>query len=226
MSRTPAFAALLAAGIALLGLGSPSSAQNGCYCAQPVTGLLDVTPAGPNATDCLFILQVAVGLDACESVCICDVNASDGAPNATDALICLSAAAGIPDLLACSCPVAPCQQPVPCSEMEFRVLPESEIDVGWTGDAHGAPLPSDASAILGVVQRCGKDGVACQLDSDCTGEGLCEPTCTCESDDTSLCELAGPVGAPKRCNVALHEPCEVDEDCGFQRSCETFAGPP
>jgi hypothetical protein len=52
-----------------------------------------------NATDALFMLQVAVGLATCE-LCICDVDGS-GAVTATDALFTLNSAVGQPVLLEC-----------------------------------------------------------------------------------------------------------------------------
>jgi hypothetical protein len=68
-------------------------------CGQPVSN-----GANPVATDCLFILQAAVGSQTCEPTCICDVNGSSGNPNASDALVCLNAATGVPGLLNCDCP--------------------------------------------------------------------------------------------------------------------------
>ena len=57
-------------------------------CSQPVT-------AGdlPTASDCLFILKIAVGPDECSPACICDTDAS-GRVTATDTLICLKVAVG------------------------------------------------------------------------------------------------------------------------------------
>lgn len=65
-------------------------------CGQPVSN-----GPQPTATDCLFILNAAVGVTQCDPTCVCDVNGSGGDPNATDALICLNAAVGVPDLLQC-----------------------------------------------------------------------------------------------------------------------------
>ncbi|TFH48981.1 MAG: hypothetical protein E4H01_05235 [Lysobacterales bacterium] len=57
------------------------------------------------ATDCLFILKVAVGASDCEPICICDVTGNGDAPNASDSLLCLQAAVGGGDGLACDCSV-------------------------------------------------------------------------------------------------------------------------
>ncbi len=63
-------------------------------CAQPVT-----TGDGPTATDCLYVLRAAVGVEDCDA-CICDADASGGIV-ATDALTCLRSAVGQPGGLAC-----------------------------------------------------------------------------------------------------------------------------
>lgn len=55
---------------------------------------------GPVATDCLFILQAAVGSETCEE-CLCDAAGSNGI-NATDALLCLKVAVG--ESLPLECP--------------------------------------------------------------------------------------------------------------------------
>jgi len=66
-------------------------------CCQPLT-----TGLSPVATDCLFILQVAVGLRTCSPDCIC-------APRgilptaATDALVCLRSVVGGGATLSCPC---------------------------------------------------------------------------------------------------------------------------
>jgi hypothetical protein len=75
-------------------------------CGRPVSGA--DTPAGsrPRATDCLFILNVAVGAKSCVPTCVCDVNAlSSPGTTATDALVCLAAAVGQSVELGCLCPV-------------------------------------------------------------------------------------------------------------------------
>ncbi len=66
-------------------------------CSQPVS-----MGARPTATDCLFILKAAVGLQSCG--CICDPS-GDGSKTATDALICLNVAVGVDLPLMCPCGV-------------------------------------------------------------------------------------------------------------------------
>jgi hypothetical protein len=67
-------------------------------CAQPVS-----TAANPLASDCLFILRVAVSLQACTPQdCVCDPT-GDGSTTASDALTCLRKAIGEPIALLCPC---------------------------------------------------------------------------------------------------------------------------
>jgi hypothetical protein len=68
-------------------------------CAQPVTG-----GSAPTASDCLYILNAAVGSQQCDPECECDPNGS-GAITASDALTCLAKAVGQDVALACPCAV-------------------------------------------------------------------------------------------------------------------------
>jgi len=92
---------LLCAHLALLAafaLGGRAHAAQG-DCVQPLTD----GPV-PTATDCLYILQAAVGTVSCDPECAC---APKGALPiaATDALLCLAAATGQPAPLACPCQI-------------------------------------------------------------------------------------------------------------------------
>jgi hypothetical protein len=91
----------IGAGISLLAIfltlpASAFAAQGDC--SQPVTN-----GVRPTASDCLFILKVAVGSGACEPACVCDTSGESGT-TATDALICLKKAVGQTVELACPCP--------------------------------------------------------------------------------------------------------------------------
>jgi cytochrome c553 len=67
-------------------------------CAQPVS-----SGAAPVASDCLFILNVAVGAQTCTpEACVCDPT-GDGSVAATDALLCLNVAVGGGAALNCPC---------------------------------------------------------------------------------------------------------------------------
>ncbi|HEY2773720.1 MAG TPA: choice-of-anchor tandem repeat NxxGxxAF-containing protein [Candidatus Binatia bacterium] len=67
-------------------------------CGEPVT-----TGGSPKASDCLFILKVAVGSETCTPEdCVCNVN-GDNHTTATDALLCLKKAVGQDVTLNCPC---------------------------------------------------------------------------------------------------------------------------
>lgn len=74
---------------------------SGGSCGDPVGPLLvsGSVPALVNATDALFALRAAVGLETCE-ICVCDVDAS-GSVAASDALALLLVAVGQPGDLEC-----------------------------------------------------------------------------------------------------------------------------
>jgi DNA-binding beta-propeller fold protein YncE len=83
-------------GLFLFGFSSAAPAGLG-DCAQPIG-----TGTGPVATDCLYILNAAIGLQVCDPECIC---APTGVvpPKATDALLCLASATGQQVTFACPC---------------------------------------------------------------------------------------------------------------------------
>lgn len=67
-------------------------------CSQPAS-----TGTSPVASDCLFILRVAVTLQACTpQACVCDPT-GDGSTTASDALACLKKAVSEPITLLCPC---------------------------------------------------------------------------------------------------------------------------
>jgi uncharacterized protein YkwD len=90
--------AFLLALCALAGTVVPTFAHASA-CSQPLS-----SGAAPTATDCLFLLNVAVGAADCNDPCEC---APKGAlpTSATDALLCLNAATGQPAALQCPCQV-------------------------------------------------------------------------------------------------------------------------
>jgi hypothetical protein len=81
--------ALLSALCLVTTLGVSSTSAQEMRCAQPIS-----TGESPTASDCLFILRVAVGSDTCpDPSCLCDTDGS-GLTSATDALGCLKRAVG------------------------------------------------------------------------------------------------------------------------------------
>ncbi len=81
----------------LLGLMPGGAQADKGDCSQPRS-----TGANPVATDCLVMLNTAVGLDAIAPACIGDPNASN-TTTATDALLCLNGAVGNPVTYNCPC---------------------------------------------------------------------------------------------------------------------------
>jgi hypothetical protein len=67
-------------------------------CGQPVT-----SGPTPVATDCLYILQAAVGSQTCTPECVCAPTGTLPA-KATDALLCLNVSVGVALPLNCPCP--------------------------------------------------------------------------------------------------------------------------
>ena len=89
------FAVALIVGF-LSGSQTAGAAQGDC--SQPLS-----SGANPVASDCLFILGVAVSLQACTpQPCVCDPT-GDGSTTASDALTCLNKAVGGPIMLLCPC---------------------------------------------------------------------------------------------------------------------------
>ena len=86
----------VAALVVLTFAGSPVEAQN-LPCSQPVS-----SGPKPVASDCLYILQAAVGNVTCAPECACAPTGTLPI-KATDALICLNAAVNIPVTLNCPC---------------------------------------------------------------------------------------------------------------------------
>jgi len=89
----------LAAAVVASWLAATAAPAAQCDCAQPITG-----GAAPSATDCLKILNVAVGIGDCSPCdpCVCRPNGG-AASTATDALLCLAAAVGQNVTMRCPC---------------------------------------------------------------------------------------------------------------------------
>jgi hypothetical protein len=123
--------------IGVLVAGRPASGAQG-DCSQPVS-----TGSAPVASDCLFILGVAVGLQSCTpQPCVCDPT-GDGNATASDALLCLNTAVGGSTTLSCPCgPTtttttmpngADCTNDGNCSISEDCVCPDCDDDL-FCGD--------------------------------------------------------------------------------------------
>lgn len=150
----------------LLALGaSHAHAQAASRCGQPVSA-----GTKPVATDCLFILNAAVGLQTCATPCVC---APTGTlpPKASDALLCLASATGQTVPLDCPCP-PPCT-PSECAA-PFNAC-ESEV-----GEAEQEALDACDATSGGVLGACVERAtkVAEAGDDVCDAfEAQCESCC-------------------------------------------------
>jgi hypothetical protein len=122
-------------GASVLGFASTADAARG-DCGQPVSN-----GTGPVASDCLGILNTAVGFLICTHDCLCDVDGS-GATVATDALACLNRAVGNSIELACtSCGVPVLEGLDPSKSLILPITIQAAYNddtmffrVGWEGD--------------------------------------------------------------------------------------------
>lgn len=115
-------------------------------CSQPVS-----SGSNPLASDCLFILGVAVSLQSCTpEPCVCDPT-GDGNTAASDALTCLKKAVGEAVALLC-----------PCSTTT-TTLPDSDC-------IHDTLCSNDDC----VCPDCDTDPF-CSNPSSCNNNGICQP---------------------------------------------------
>ncbi len=197
----------------LLSLAAPSWANFG-DCSQPIT-------AGPSpaATDCLFILQVAVSIQSCDpDPCVCAPKGTLPV-TATDALLCLNLATAQPVMTNC-----PCSMTNDC----FNSNPPSCGGECFNGDICAPdPFEPDFCECLSACEAsaaptCGggcegeEPGSVCQpLTFTAQGEpplqvciclppnaefcadgmppdcdGVCQPGAACESDGGNACTCA------------------------------------
>jgi hypothetical protein len=126
-------AALVAAVLVATFARADAHAQEPPRCAQPVS-----TGAKPVASDCLFILRTAIGVQSCSPECACAPKGTLPV-KATDALLCLKNATGQAVTLNCPCTVC---EPSSC-EPTFATC---EQDVTAAQNESAAACPSDAGA--------------------------------------------------------------------------------
>jgi hypothetical protein len=100
-------------------------------CAQPTS-----SGEKPTASDCLFILNAAVGARECNPACACAPGGQTPA-TATDALICLNAAVGVSIALEC-----PCSDP-----LWFPLDPSQGTDLGHAATAVAVEDRVDAGPV-------------------------------------------------------------------------------
>jgi hypothetical protein len=168
------FYRLLTAAAALAAISLPlfssiSLAQTSTRCAQPLS-----SGDKPVATDCLFLLNVAVGTQTCSLACAC---APTGTlpTKATDALLCLASATGQSVVL--NCPCLPLCAVADCDGI--RTACEAEVDTVESETI--ASCPSTAgSERTACLERATKIAQA--------GEGVCDDF---HADCASCCQSNG-----------------------------------
>jgi hypothetical protein len=177
--------------LASFGLWGEASADQG-DCGQPTTD-----GPSPVATDALFVLGAAVGIQTCD-LCVCDVT-DDGATTATDALTVLASVVG--QMVSINCPSC--------------------------GGGEGACFESQAPSCGGACEDPGvtctvdpEDPSSCECLNAC--EASAAPTCggSCESEDPEA------VCTPLNIDPVGLDPIDVCEclspDVSF---CEDASGP-
>ncbi len=123
---------------------SQAQAQGGIgSCSQPVS-----TGTKPVATDCLFLLQAAVGAVECAD-CVCDSDGS-GVKSASDALRCLKFSVGSPGV-ALACPACDPGTTTTTTTTTVKVPPSSSTSSSST-----------SSSTTTIPQRCTRD-LDCEL---------------------------------------------------------------
>jgi hypothetical protein len=141
---------------------SPSAHAARGDCSQPVTD-----GSTPLATDCLFVLRVAVSLATCDPECVCAPKGSLPVV-ATDALVCLRSATGQSVALLCPCPTTT----------------TTTTTTVTTTTTLGPPA-------CGEVELCDpRNNVA--YDDDCDGEVDEDPLCTCVPGTAQGCFKGDP----------------------------------
>lgn len=128
-------------------------------CGQPLT-----EGAKPTASDCLFILQAAVGSHACSpKPCICNTGGTGGI-TASDSLLCLRKAVGQDVQLMCSCTVTTTSSSTVSTSTSSTItlppttLPPSAFE--GTGAADSAPAAREAGTALQTLAQPGLQAAA------------------------------------------------------------------
>jgi hypothetical protein len=134
-------------------LGGPQTAIGAQGdCSQPVS-----TGTNPLASDCLFILRVAVNLQACTpQACVCDPT-GDASTTASDALTCLKKAVGEPITLLCPC----------------NTTTSSTTTTTTNGGSANCTIDGNCSNDDCVCSDC-DDDLFCSDPGNCTDNGNCQ----------------------------------------------------
>ena len=175
--RLSRLAALAVALVCVFGSIAPARAATG-DCSQPVSA-----GAQPVATDCLFILNAAVGLQSCDPACIC---APKGTlpTSATDALVCLNATVGVPVDLQCPCePPTTTTTTVPTTSTTSTTVTTTSTTVTTSTTSTTETSTTTTTIILGDIEA-GR----VKYDSLCT---ICHSAAPYDIEATIANDLAG-----------------------------------
>lgn len=148
--------------LTVTGLVSPAMANKG-DCSQPFS-----SGADPTASDCAFILKIAVGIGSCQ-MCVCDVNGS-ASFSAADALLCLKGAVGQNVTLKC-----PTCTPVTTTTTTTKPITSTSSTTTSSTSSTTSTIPvscesNSTCAPLGAPFRCNQF------------TGTCEKPCTANKD--------------------------------------------
>jgi hypothetical protein len=139
---------LFLAALVFIGLSSSLVEAQLLPCSQPISA-----GSAPVASDCLFILQAAVGNVECSPECVCAPTGTLPV-KATDALLCLNAAVGAPAELNCPCSATTTVE----TTTTTVTLPPGDDDNDGLQNA-GDPCPADAlNRCAGTVATDGNTG--------------------------------------------------------------------
>jgi len=160
MKRLTRLCTALALGITLLAATTTGARAAPGECGQPTSR----GGASPTATDALFVLRAAVGIESCKS-CICDTDAS-GLIAATDALAILRSAVGLGPALGC---VAVCDP----------LCGDGIVDPGEECDDAGESPACDLDCTLAFCHDATVNASAGELcDGGYAGSRVCDFDCT------------------------------------------------
>ena len=210
---------LAAALLGTLGLYANCPAAQG-DCGQPVSD-----GPGPVSTDCLFILNAAIGLTTCTPECICNLN---GVPpvTSTDALMCLNVAVGNPPP---DFPNCPCDSTTTTSSSTTTTTSTTSTTMSGPQACGDTDAP-ECDGTCGLNEACTPSGgSSCSCEKLGCGDymgpalcfGLCPQGSICVVDGGSACQCVpsatgcNTAGAP-RCNGICPDGgfCALDEGSG------------
>lgn len=240
------------ASLAVVLLAWPTSllAANG-DCSQPLS-----SGSSPVASDCLFILQVAVGLAVClPEDCVC---APAGAlpVAATDALACLRAAVGLSVTLDCPCGGVTTTTSSSVTSTSFAVTTTTtSTTLATTGACPdyqrltlvagaGVTCDSNADCVVGSCDASiGRCRTLSELDTGWTGIShdaditdavrlVTRISCSATSAPCGVCQVTGITPAERNCRCAndnrkiCDQPFQADSNDCGGEICNCYLGPP